>query len=228
VGTADGTDFIIHRNDGFDLVIDVSSAQTIQDVIDLINTHPDNLNPATAVVARLAQFGNGIELVDDNPAVGETLTVIRDVRSTAAIDLGLVPPGQDQSNAATLSGTTETLQARDVNPLETLGAFNTLARLIQAVEAGDFGEIERVAAMLDDDLNRVTFARAEIGARQQSLDVLGQRLEDEQIELQRALSVEIDVDIVEAISELTAKQASFQASLQTTAQTFRLTLLDYL
>jgi flagellin-like hook-associated protein FlgL len=228
VFTADGADFSIRRNDGVELEIDVSSAQTIQDVIDLINNHPDNLNPATAVVARLAQLGNGIELVDDNPAVGETLTVIRDPRSTAAIDLGLVPPGADQSLAATLSGVTESLQARDVNPLESKGAFNTLARLIQAVEANDFGEIGRAAAMLDVDLNRVTFARAEIGARQQSLDVLGQRLEDEQIELQRALSVEIDVDLVEAISELTARQASFQASLQTTAQTFKLTLLDYL
>jgi len=223
-----GTDFTIGRRDGVALEIDVSSAQTVGDVIDLINNHVDNQDPATAVVAQLAEFGNGIELVDANAAGTDALSVTAATGSEAANYLGLIPIGQTQSDPPEINGGVETLTGRDVNPLETKGVFNTLRRLADAIAAGDQAELERTSAMLDDDLNRVSFARSEIGARQQNLDVLGQRLEDEQIELQRALSVEVDVDLVEAISEFTARQASFQASLQTTAQSFQLTLLDFL
>ncbi len=92
-----GTDFTIRRNDGVELAIDVSSAKTVGDVLDLINNHPDNLDPNTAVVARLSAVGNGIELVDDNPSTGETLTVTRASDSFAAWYLGLVPRGEDSS-----------------------------------------------------------------------------------------------------------------------------------
>jgi flagellar hook-associated protein 3 FlgL len=228
VTAGSGTDFVIHRRDGFDLEIDVSSASSIGDVIDLINNHVDNQDPATAVVARLAEFGNGLELVDANAAGTDDLSVIAQFGRDAAVELGLIPLGQTQSVPPSANGASQTLRARDVNPLETDGVFNTLTRLIEAIESSDQGQLERVAALLDGNINSINFSRSEIGARQQGLDVLGRRLEDEQVELQRSLSVEIDVDLVAAISEFTARQASFQASLQTTAQTFQLTLLDFL
>lgn len=336
VTSTDGTDFIIRRNDGTELEIDVSNARTVQDVLDLINNHPDNLDPATAVVARLAPVGNGIQLVDDNPAGGETLTVIQDFHSHAADDLGLVPDGQTQSGPATpatiagatlsftnpvntgialtanqagtalndveiifqdtlsgnvanaqyfagsnqlvvdidaaqtdanaviaaiglegtfsaslstagdptndgtgvvgdvgsvgstAGGAAEALDGRDVGPLETKGVFNTLVRMINALDANDVVQLERAVELLDVDFNRLVFARSEIGARQQYLDVLDRRLGDEQVELQRSLSEEIDVDLAEAISELTQRQASFQASLQSIGRIYQLTLLDFL
>jgi flagellar hook-associated protein 3 FlgL len=70
--------------------------------------------------------------------------------------------------------------------------------------------------------------QVEVGARQQGIDILQTRLEDELIELQAALSEEIDVDLVEAISSLTARQAAFEASLRVIGQIFRLSLLDFL
>ena len=99
VNPVTGTDFIIRRNDGVELEIDISSADTVGDVLDLINNHPDNLDPDTAVVARLQAFGNGIELVDDNPAAGESLTVSRVSGSHAAWELGLVAWGEDSAQA---------------------------------------------------------------------------------------------------------------------------------
>ena len=92
----------------------------------------------------------------------------------------------------------------------------------------DVVQVQLALESLDADASRVNFARAEIGARQQSLDVLQSRLGLEVIELKGSLSNEIDVDLTEAISEMTARQASFQASLQTTASILRLTLLDFL
>ena len=228
VATQPGTDFVIHRRDGFDLEIDASTAATVQDVIDLINNHVDNQDPATQVIAQLATVGNGIELVDANAVGTDDLAVIPESGNLTSALLGLVPEGAAQSDPPATNGATQTLTGRDVNPIETEGTFNTLTRLIEAIGSADQEELERVAGLLDEDINRLNFSRSEIGARQQSLDALGLRLEDEQIELQRTLSVEIDVDLVEAISEFTARQASFQASLQTNAQTLRLTLLDFL
>ncbi len=59
VHTRDGDDFQIRLKNGTLLDIDVSTSQTIGDVIGLINTAGGG-----QVTARLSQFGNGIELDD--------------------------------------------------------------------------------------------------------------------------------------------------------------------
>jgi flagellar hook-associated protein 3 FlgL len=83
-------------------------------------------------------------------------------------------------------------------------------------------------ALVEEDLKNVNFVRAEIGARQQGVEVLQTRLADESVNLESALADEIEVDFATAISNLVARQASLQASLQMTAQLSRLTLLDFL
>lgn len=336
VQVVDGADFAIRRNDGTELEIDISGAQTISDVLDAINNHPGNVDPNTAVVARLAAQGGGIELVDDNPASGEQLTVIKGFSSSAAIDLGLIAAGEttsaagqaaapagavltfsnptntaieltavapgtaldgveivfqdtlggnvasaqyfagtkqlvididatqtdanavigailadgtfsaalstasDPTNngqgvigdvgpvATTSGGAAEIFTGADANPLATKGVFNTLIRLNEAILDNDLVQIEHVLEMLDEDFNRLVFARSDAGFRGQDLDLMKSRLQDEQIELQAALSNEIDVDFAAAATEFSIRQASLEASLQTMAQTFRLTLLDFL
>jgi len=227
VETAPGTDFTIRRKDGVALDIDVDGAVTIGDVLDLINNHPLNLVPATRVDARLAASGNGIELFDGNTGGAATLEVEKAFLSNAAVDLGLVPAGQTIATATT-SGTGDTLVGGNPNKLEVAGVFNSLLRLYDAVAASDVSGIERAVARMDEDYQRVNFARAEIGARGQSLDALDQRLEDEDVQLQSALSDEIDTDLADAIARLTARQAALEATLRLTAQTFQLSLFDFL
>ncbi len=227
VETTTGTDFTIRRRDGYDLGVDVSGATTVQQVIDRINGDVNNQDPATQVIARLAAIGNGIELIDTNSAGIATLAITQAFGSSAAADLGLVPPGSTTTTAAT-SGSNQVLTGRDTNPQEVLGVFNTLLRLRDAIGTGDLGEIERLSAQLDVDLNRVNFARSDLGQRGQALDSISARLDDDEIQLKDSLSKEIDVDLIEAITNLTARQASYEASLQLTGQTFRLSLLDYL
>lgn len=53
--------------------------------------------------AQLAQYGNGIMLVDRSAGSGK-LTVTRDPMSTAAIDLGLIPEGQTSNSTTSQSG----------------------------------------------------------------------------------------------------------------------------
>lgn len=226
VHTGSGTDFEILRRDGTRLEFDASNWATVQDALDAINNHVDNQNPATRVTAQLAETGNGIELITNDTSITATLTVQAKNGSQAAVDLGLIPVGATQSDPPTNSGSR--LTGRDVNLLEVTGAFNSLLRLSQALSANDLREMSRSVTQLDESALGVNFARAELGARQQSIDTLQLRLEDEEVELQLALSGELDVDMAEAITNFTNRQAALQASLQTSAAISRLTLLDFL
>jgi flagellar hook-associated protein 3 len=100
VQQTDGTDFIIQRRDGTQLQIDLAGATTIGDVLNLINNNPQNLDPATRVVAQLAPVGNGIQLVNDDPTGTGSLQVLRVPLSQAAQDLGLIPVGANTSDPA--------------------------------------------------------------------------------------------------------------------------------
>jgi flagellin-like hook-associated protein FlgL len=205
------TDFTITVG-GQDYGIDLSAAKTIGDVIDAINT-----TTGGAVNASLTTVGNGITLT----AAGN-ITVTAQGESQTAVMLGLIPAGQTSSAA------TGSLTSTDQNFLENKSVFNTLIRLRDAITANDINAMERALADIDVDIDRVTFARADIGATAQGLQVSQASLEDEQILLKSSLSDEIDVDLVQAISELTARQIAMQASLQVTANIMQLSLLDYL
>ena len=87
-----------------------------------------------------------------------------------------------------------------------------------------FGAVE----MLDARILDMNLSRAEIGTRGKGLDVLGLRLDSEEIELREALSLEYDADIVEVISNLNARQLALQAAFMSAGEIFELTLLNYL
>ena len=228
VPTRTGTDFLITSQDAagvdVDLSLDVSGATTLGAVINLINTHPNNNLGGVSLVAQLAQTGNGIELVDTNPTgPTPTITVTASEGGQAAEYLGLVPTGATQA-----SSTTGTLTGEDRYYQETASVFTTLTRLRETLEAGDIEALERAIALIDSDIGRVSFARAEAGARQQGLELATTNLQDEEIQLRSALSNEIDVDLVEAISAFTARQTSLEASLRASASVLQLSLLDFL
>ena len=219
VTTEVGFDIEIVARDGTVLEIDLSTATTVGEVINLINSDDQN---GGKVLARLAAVGNGFELVDSSG--GSADLIVRKVGESRAIEwLGFTSDGASQA-----SSSTGTLQSEDRRPIEVESVFHSLIELGDALLADDVLAIGRATSRLDDDLTRANFARSDLGARLQSLDALQVRLEDEEVELRRVLSQDLDVDLVEAISNFTARQYALQASLQTTAQVLQLSLLNYL
>ncbi len=103
-GTNGGIDFTVTRNDGTVLEIDIHGAETLGDVLRLINDHPDNADGL--LTATLAKNGNGIELSDTSfgqYSGNTTVTrVDRTLLSTAAIDLGLVSKGEEYREKTTV------------------------------------------------------------------------------------------------------------------------------
>ncbi|HWB07711.1 MAG TPA: flagellar hook-associated protein FlgL [Pirellulales bacterium] len=339
VGHVSGGDFTITRNDGVTFTIDLSSAKTIGDVLNLINNNATNLGSGIPVTAQLNVYGNGIELVDDDPSTTGTLSVTAINSSTAAKDLGLVPsnsatsgpptlgalagatvvgaganndltfqakepgtglngvtvqfvntgaaPGSESvsynSGAQTLTfdvgptttantiinvlandpvagklftasltatdggspnngtgvidttatatlagGTPDTLSGADTNPQEVPGVFTALERLQTALQKNDVLGIQRAMNLLTTGQQNLSFARAALGANEQSVSSLQSQVQNEQIQLQGALSNNVDVNMAQAISDLVAQQTAFQASLQVTGLISKLTLLNYL
>ncbi len=100
VGSVVGDDFQIQQRDGTTFNVDISGAQTVQDVINLINSATGN----TAVVASLDREGNGILLTDFSDGTGN-LTVNSLNSSPAASDLGILK-----------SISSNTLEGDDLNP----------------------------------------------------------------------------------------------------------------
>lgn len=207
-------DFTIERKDGTTLDIDIRAAHTVGEVIDLINL------AAGETIAGLTAFGNGIEIVDSSVGPGD-LTISRR-QSFAAWDLGLIPRGQDSASDP------NRIVGVDANPLETKGVFNSLLRLGQALETSDLSAISRAVEMLDDDFQRLSFARSDLGARTRALQSFGERLENEDVQLRATLSADLDVDMVQAISDLQTRQANMEATLRLVGQLSQLTLLNFL
>jgi flagellar hook-associated protein 3 FlgL len=223
------SDLLITARDGAQLSINLHNAATVNDVISQINSNAANNTGTTKVVAQLAANGNGIELIDQSTLTTGSLTVQGVEGSKAAEYLGFVPTGQTQVSTSTPDSSGNfTLQSEDRHTLETDSVFNTLLRLRTALQENNTGEIGRSLDRLDTDISRVTFARSEIGSRLQSLDTIGGKLQDENVQLKSALSDDMDVDLVEAISSMTARQYAFQASLQTAASVLNLSLLDFI
>jgi flagellin-like hook-associated protein FlgL len=222
-----GHDMRITARDGTQLWIDLAGAETVQDVIDRINANP-NAGP-TSVTARLAIVGNGIELVDASTGTG-TLTVQSIEGSAAAHHLGFVAAGQTSSDPADVqvSGANQVLTSEDRHTYETDSVFNALLRLRTALDQGDVPEIGRSIERLDEGMNRINFAASEIGIRQQNLGIVDIKLQDENVQLRSALSQDLDVDLVEAISNLTARQYAFEASLRSAASLLQISLLNFI
>jgi flagellar hook-associated protein 3 FlgL len=214
-------DLRITARDGTQFTVNLSTATTVEDVIDLINSAA--VGAGAAVTADLAATGNGIRLVDSSATITVDLTVDALEGSQAAHYLGFVPDGATQ-----ISSSTGVLQSEDRHTLEADSLFNTLLRLRTALLDGDQEEIGRSVERLDEDFSRINFARAEFGTRLQNLEAIENQLKDEDVQLRSALSQEVDADIIEAISNLTARQYAFEASLRTTASILQVSLFDYI
>lgn len=126
------------------------------------------------------------------------------------------------------AGADGSLTSSDRHTLSASSVFDTLIRLRNLLEQGEIDLAGNEINRLEEDLDRANFGRSEIGARLQNLAVIEDRLKDEDVELRSALSLEIDADLTEVITDLTAQQFALQASLQSAGQILSLSLLDFI
>jgi flagellar hook-associated protein 3 FlgL len=106
--------------------------------------------------------------------------------------------------------------------------FTEFDALIAAVQAGDDPGMQAGMDALDRAFQRVTRAHSLVGADQKSVDEEQQRVSDLRIASLRRVSKSEDVNLAEAITEMSNAQTAFEAALQAVGSASRVSLLDYL
>ncbi len=106
--------------------------------------------------------------------------------------------------------------------------FATFNDVIDGMHANDAEALHNLLGDFKTDLDRVLLARAEVGSRQDRLDLVEERHEDEKINFGKVRADRIDLDFAEAIVQFQAHQNVFEASLRTTAQIIPLSLVDFI
>ena len=199
--------------------VNLDTAETIQDVIDLINAAAVAAGVPN-IQADLALVGNGIEITDSLSAA-TSLQVITHVDNQSgyftAEELGL----NKSVSGATLTGD-------DVNAVKPQGLFTNLLALRDAMLSNDDTAISNTAAMVEEDRKALSNMRGRIGSQMRALGNRRNQIEDSIISMRTLRSDIQDIDFTEAITRYQNLYTALQANLMTGSQLTNVSLLDFL
>jgi flagellar hook-associated protein 3 FlgL len=102
--------------------------------------------------------------------------------------------------------------------------FKTLNDLAEKIRSGESVPL----GQLDKGIERILTVAAEVGARQNRVEAINNRIKDSTMELTSMLSKTEDVDYSIAITKLKSEESIYQASLAATAKLIQPSLLDFL
>jgi flagellar hook-associated protein 3 FlgL len=230
VSFGEASDLRLTRHDGTTFDVSLNGSVTVQDILDRVNNHVDNQDPANRISAGLQQSANGIQLTS-TPPVGPPDPVPIKIEavggSAAAWDLGLIKIGETQSTAS-LAGANYEISGSDPNPQEVKGMFNSLFRLREAIRSKDQNAVSRAVTLIDQDLSRLSLTRGSLGVEQQRIDSLKLNQELTTINLKADKSTLFEADFPTIISELNARQIAYEASLKLLGNTNQTSLFNYI
>jgi flagellar hook-associated protein 3 FlgL len=217
VTTVEGlADMRITTRSGSTVDVNLDGAETIGDVIDLINQAA--VAAGVGVQASLTPTGNGIQITDSTGGAG-ALSVSSLNVSTAPHQLGLIK---------TVTAAGAPLVGDDVNPTQTHGILDALIDLERALRNDDTQAISRAGNRLDELRAEATRMHGIIGARSQAMTRKLLQMEDAAMTTRIALSEVKDLDFAAAATQLQSALTQFQANLQTGSSLLSLSLLDFL
>ncbi len=215
VPSVPGSDFRVTAGDGTGFDVDVTGAITLADVVDRINTHPDNVG---VIFAEVVAGEDRLRLRDLTLGPDELRVESRNGSFAAS---GLRIDG---------SSTGGILEGEPLEPggIRTNSAFDGFALLARGLQASDVPSIESALRALDGAHQRILDARAEVGSRVRRLEISERRNQLESLETQEWISLESDTDLAEAIVKFNRQQTLYQAALQTSASLMQQSILDYI
>lgn len=217
VRTLDGrTDLTITAKDGASFEVNLDGAQTIQDVLDLINAAATAAG--VAITADLADIGNGIRLTDSTGGAG-SIIVGRANLSFALDDLGL--GGRADDPATDLVG-------GDTAGVKVQGVISALYDLERALLNDDSQAITLAVEAVDAHLVQFNRARGLVGARAAAMQDRLTQTETASFATEAFLSEVRDLDLTEAITRFQQAQTTLQATLLTGSQLLNTSLLNFL
>jgi flagellar hook-associated protein 3 FlgL len=209
----EGNDIRITNANGVSFEVDLSSARTIGDVINAIQTASTAAGAGISVTT--SSGGAGFRLT--GPAGAGTIQVEALNMSPVAGELGILK-----------TGSATALEGDNVGAACQSGLFSALYRLRDALQANDSSEITEAGSQINTLQQQIAATRGEVGARSQSLNARLDQTQQAVDATQILLSELKDVDFTEAVTRFQEAQTALQASLMTGSQTLNLSLLDFL
>ncbi|ACJ34936.1 flagellar hook-associated protein FlgL [Anoxybacillus flavithermus] len=107
------------------------------------------------------------------------------------------------------------------------GLFDTLQQIENEL-ASPTNSLDNLLSQLDGHINDVLAERAELGARVNRLELVEQRLSEQQLIAKRMISDNEDADIEKIITELKSQESVHRAALSVGARIIQPTLVDFL
>ena len=216
VNPVSGADFTIKASDGSEVDVDVSGAQTVQDVIDKINSAA--AAAGVNVQASFAQTGNGI-IITDNTGGGGVFEIVRANLSNVAEELGILKQASGGSNR---------IVGDDVNPIKEESIFTYLIDLRDALEHDDTRGIQLASQGIENYMTQMNKAHGKLGFMAKGLEIRKTKMEDAVLSTKSLLSQVKDLDYTEAITKFQNLQTALQANLMTGGRILNTSLLDFL
>jgi flagellar hook-associated protein 3 FlgL len=118
----------------------------------------------------------------------------------------------------------------NVNPRNVFSQelFDTLQQIENTLNGAASGDLDNLLKNLDSHINNVLAERAELGARYNRLELIEQRISEQQVIAQRMISDNEDADIEKVITNLKTQESVHRAALAVGARIIQPTLLDFL
>ena len=121
------------------------------------------------------------------------------------------------------------------NPVETTGAAGEVPSMIKVfndvidhMDAGEFKKISDELDVFDKETDNLLRVRADVGARQNRVDLTDDRMGKDLINYTDLMSKNEDVDVAETIMNLKNEENVYKASLAGGARIIQQTLVDFL
>jgi flagellar hook-associated protein 3 FlgL len=156
-------------------------------------------NSGLRVTASLNASGRGIQVLNDDPTKSFTI--------------------EESGNGRT---------AKDIGLFGASDMMGTMFVLTNSLRKDDQEGAGMLLGQIDNAIQHLIDARAEIGTRGKRLETLSLRHDSQKLTSTQRLSEIEDADLAELASDLAAHEASYQAALLAAAKIIQPTLLDFL
>ena len=206
---------VIHRFR--EISVQAANGTNTEDDIEKIRTEAEELKTQLIHLANTTYAGRHIfsGFKTDKPLLDEEGKFNFDIRNTEQIkfeigigdDINVNVPGGD-------------LFHRGTDGEEDAKCFlvDTLDKVISAMESGDQAQISSLLGEIDIEIDNLLRVRAGLGARMNRVELSSNRLDDDNVNFTRLMSLNEDVDMAEAIMNLNNEMNVYQASLATSAK----------
>lgn len=108
-----------------------------------------------------------------------------------------------------------------------IDVFKNIDQMFQDIKDGNIDYSEAIGK-IDEQMNEILTTRADIGARQNRVELMNDRLQSQEVIATKQMSENEDVDMEKAITEMITQESIHRAALSVGARIIQPSLVDFL